>query len=54
MEEKELEDQISRIKIVLRFILLNMEGQAILKGEHEFAGEVRDLFELVGVKMEEN
>lgn len=38
----ETEQQLSRIKAVLRFVLLDMEARAKLEGAHEFAFEVRD------------
>jgi len=37
----ETEQQLSRIKAVLRFMLLDMEARAKSEGAHEFAFEVR-------------
>ncbi len=38
----ETEQQLSQIKAVLRFMLLDMEARAKSEGAHEFAGEIRD------------
>ncbi|HOV49619.1 MAG TPA: hypothetical protein PLM06_13405 [Anaerolineae bacterium] len=37
----ETEQQLSRIKAVLRFMLLDMEARAKFEGAYEFAGEIR-------------
>jgi len=38
----ETEQQLSQIKAVLRFMLLDMEARAKSEGAHEFASEIRD------------
>lgn len=38
----ETEQQLSQIKAVLRFMLLDMEARAKYEGAYEFAGEIRD------------
>jgi len=43
----ETEQQLSQIKAVLRFMLLDMEARAKSEGAHEFANEVRDWLDLL-------
>ncbi len=38
----ETKQQLSQIKAVLRFMLLDMEARAKFEGAHEFASEIRD------------
>ncbi len=43
----ETKQQLSQIKAVLRFMLLDMEARAKFKGEHESAYEIRDWLDLL-------
>ena len=43
----ETEQQLSQIKAVLRFMLLDMEASAKSEGAYEFANEVRDWLDLL-------
>lgn len=47
LETAETEQQLSRIKAVLKFVLLDMEAKAKLEGAHEFAFEVRGWLDLL-------
>ena len=44
---EELEQQLSQIKAVLRFMLLDMEARAKSEGAYEFASEVRGWLDLL-------
>ena len=43
----ETEQQLSQIKAILRFMLLDMEASAKSEGAYEFANEVRDWLDLL-------
>jgi len=44
---EEIQQQLSQIKAIMRFMLLDMEARAKYEGAHEFASEIRCCLDLL-------